>query len=275
MPSTTPNAEGACWLIRPAPPSRQQAVREVRRVPDGCLDLVLLIHDDQPLPGCLRTLTLLRAPTLHQPCPTARLLLLDVRDAADLADLLRMHRLPEAYIATPQERELRELVRHRAKLVALRSGLKAQVHATLAKQGRPPAASDVLARPPQWLVGFTTVSAAAGDEVTGTVVVPARAFHHCDDTTHAWHIEPRHFPPTRRPVLRQPPLLTAIDLPPTGRGHADIPRVAWSAATVLSAIRLADRRGHARNHHAAVLPTCGAERRRHRPATRTQRGISL
>jgi transposase len=34
----------------------------------------------------------------------------DVRDAADLADLLRIGRLPEAYIASPQERELRELV---------------------------------------------------------------------------------------------------------------------------------------------------------------------
>jgi hypothetical protein len=30
---------------------------------------------------------------------------------------------------------LRELVRYRAKLVALRSGLKAQVHAVLAKEG--------------------------------------------------------------------------------------------------------------------------------------------
>ena len=59
----------------------------------------------------------------------------DVRDAADLADLLRMGRLPEAYLAPPAVRELRELVRHRAKLVALRSGLKAQVHAVLAKQG--------------------------------------------------------------------------------------------------------------------------------------------
>jgi transposase len=59
----------------------------------------------------------------------------DVRDAADLADLLRMNRLPEAWIAPPPVRELRELVRHRAKLVALRSGLKAQVHAVLAKQG--------------------------------------------------------------------------------------------------------------------------------------------
>jgi transposase len=59
----------------------------------------------------------------------------DVRDAADLADLLRMGRLPEAYLAPPAVRELRELVRHRAKLVALRSGLKAQVHAVLAKCG--------------------------------------------------------------------------------------------------------------------------------------------
>jgi transposase len=59
----------------------------------------------------------------------------DVRDAADLADLLRMGRLPEAWIAPPEVRQLRELVRHRAKLVALRSGLKAQVHAVLAKQG--------------------------------------------------------------------------------------------------------------------------------------------
>ena len=38
----------------------------------------------------------------------------DVRDAADLADLLRMGRLPEAYVAPPAVRELRELVRHRA-----------------------------------------------------------------------------------------------------------------------------------------------------------------
>jgi transposase len=59
----------------------------------------------------------------------------DRRDAADLADLLRMNRLPEAYVAPPAVRELRELVRHRAKLVALRSGLKAGVHAVLAKRG--------------------------------------------------------------------------------------------------------------------------------------------
>jgi len=59
----------------------------------------------------------------------------DLRDATDLADLLRMGRLPEAWIAPPATRELRELVRHRAKLVALRSHCKAEVHAVLAKCG--------------------------------------------------------------------------------------------------------------------------------------------
>jgi transposase len=59
----------------------------------------------------------------------------DERDAIDLADLLRMGRLPEAWIAPPATRELRELVRHRAKLVGLRSRCKAQVHAVLAKCG--------------------------------------------------------------------------------------------------------------------------------------------
>jgi transposase len=59
----------------------------------------------------------------------------DRLDAAGLADLLRMNRLPEAWIAPPAVRELRELVRYRAKLVALRSGLEARVHAVLAKEG--------------------------------------------------------------------------------------------------------------------------------------------
>jgi transposase len=59
----------------------------------------------------------------------------DERDAADLADLLRMGRLPEAWIAPPRVRELRELVRHRHKLRRACSGFKAQVHAVLAKNG--------------------------------------------------------------------------------------------------------------------------------------------
>jgi transposase len=59
----------------------------------------------------------------------------DVRDASDLADLLRMGRLPEAWIAPPSTRQLRELVRHRAKLVALRLHCKAEIHAVLSADG--------------------------------------------------------------------------------------------------------------------------------------------
>jgi transposase len=67
----------------------------------------------------------------------------DVRDATDLADLLRMGRLPHGWIAPPATRELRELVRHRAKLVAVRSLCKAEVHAVLAKCGVQVSMSDL------------------------------------------------------------------------------------------------------------------------------------
>ena len=46
----------------------------------------------------------------------------DERDAIDLADMLRLGRLPEAWIAPPATRELRELVRYRAKLVGVAVG---------------------------------------------------------------------------------------------------------------------------------------------------------
>jgi transposase len=67
----------------------------------------------------------------------------DERDARDLADLLRLGRLAEAWIAPPAVREARELVRYRAKLVQLRSGLKAQVHAVMAKEGVLPGVTDM------------------------------------------------------------------------------------------------------------------------------------
>ena len=67
----------------------------------------------------------------------------DVNDATDLADMLRLNRLAEAWIAPPALRELRELVRYRAKLVQLRSGLKAQVHAVMAKEGALPVVTDM------------------------------------------------------------------------------------------------------------------------------------
>jgi transposase len=59
----------------------------------------------------------------------------DERDAGDLADLLRMGRLPESWIAPPEIRGLRELVRYRHKLVGIRTSCKDQIHAVLAKCG--------------------------------------------------------------------------------------------------------------------------------------------
>jgi transposase len=59
----------------------------------------------------------------------------DERDARELADLLRVNRFAEAYIAPVELRELRELVRHRQKLVNYRRSLKASLHAVLGKCG--------------------------------------------------------------------------------------------------------------------------------------------
>lgn len=49
--------------------------------------------------------------------------------------LLRARIVPEAWIAPPECRQAREPARHRAKLVALRSGWKSQVNAVLATRG--------------------------------------------------------------------------------------------------------------------------------------------
>lgn len=67
----------------------------------------------------------------------------DERDARDLADLLRLGRLAEAWIAPPPIRELREMVRFRLKLSQLRTGIKAQAHAVLTKNGVLPSRGDM------------------------------------------------------------------------------------------------------------------------------------
>jgi transposase len=67
----------------------------------------------------------------------------DPRDAYELATLLRLGSLPEAYIAPPDLRELRELVRHRRQLVKLSTAVKAGVRALLAKHNIRLAASDL------------------------------------------------------------------------------------------------------------------------------------
>lgn len=67
----------------------------------------------------------------------------DEKDATELAKRLWRGDPPEAWVAPPGVRDLRELVRYRAKLVALRTSAKAQVHAVMAKCGVLPGLDDM------------------------------------------------------------------------------------------------------------------------------------
>jgi len=70
----------------------------------------------------------------------------DAVDARTLAHLLRTGLLPEAYIAPPELRDLRDLLRHRATLVHLRTSIKNRVHALLARQGILPEHADLFGK---------------------------------------------------------------------------------------------------------------------------------
>jgi len=59
----------------------------------------------------------------------------DTIDATTLAHLLRLDYLPTAYIPPREVRDLREILRHRAKLVATRTQVKNRIHAILVKSG--------------------------------------------------------------------------------------------------------------------------------------------
>ena len=59
----------------------------------------------------------------------------DERDAQDLAAMLVLGRLAEGWIAPPEVRERRDLVRYRYSLVRHRTSAKAQIHGVMAKNG--------------------------------------------------------------------------------------------------------------------------------------------
>ena len=87
----------------------------------------------------------------------------DERDASDLADLARMGKLPEAWIAPAEVRAVREIVRYRHKLVWQRSSCKDQVHAVLAKCGIPVTRTGIFGGwGPAWLDGVTLPAPYAG-----------------------------------------------------------------------------------------------------------------
>jgi transposase len=59
----------------------------------------------------------------------------DARDAAHLLDLLREGRFPKIWRPSPMERDLRQLVWHRQKLVWMRGSIKNQLHALAMGEG--------------------------------------------------------------------------------------------------------------------------------------------
>jgi transposase len=76
----------------------------------------------------------------------------DTIDATTLAELLRLDGIPQAYIPPREVRDVRELLRYRASLVALRMGLKNKIHAVLTKTAIECSWSNVLGRKSrQWL----------------------------------------------------------------------------------------------------------------------------
>ena len=103
----------------------------------------------------------------------------DERDSADLADLLRMGRLPEAWIAPHEVRELRELTRYRQKLVRLRTSCKDQVHGVLAKLGITVTCTDIFGDGGVGVAGRAGPAAAVCRE-GHFAAAPGRGAHHRD-----------------------------------------------------------------------------------------------
>jgi len=88
------------------------------------------------------------APTSTWPMPSGttggnRRVKNDERDDQDLAAMLRLGRLSEGWIAPPEIRELRELVRYRCSLGRHRTSAKAQIHAVMAKNGILPVVAEL------------------------------------------------------------------------------------------------------------------------------------
>jgi transposase len=91
-------------------------------------------------------------------------------DAAILAQLLRADLLPEAWIAPPQVRQLRALLRHRAGLVRLRTQQQNRIHAVVADFGFDRAGSYLSGPGRGWLAGLD-LPAASREIVTDCLAV--------------------------------------------------------------------------------------------------------
>ena len=100
----------------------------------------------------------------------------DAVDAKTLAHLLRTNLLAEAWIAPPDAREARRLVRTRAGLVRMRSRVQSQLHALLADLGVIPRA-DLPVRPGRAPLAGRPAHAGFGSWSTRCRPAPHRRHH--------------------------------------------------------------------------------------------------
>ena len=75
-------------------------------------------------------------------------------------------------------------------------------------------------RPVRWLAGFAPVEAQAGETVTVTVTVPARAFEHWDAAAGGWTVEPGTFGLSAGPSSADLALSTQVVIAPQNDGAA-------------------------------------------------------
>jgi transposase len=94
----------------------------------------------------------------------------DKVDAATLAQLLRADLLPEAWIAPPEVRQLRALLRHRAGLVRLGTQQRNRIHAVVADFGYDRSGSYLSGPGRGWLAGLD-LPAASREIVTDCLAV--------------------------------------------------------------------------------------------------------
>ena len=94
----------------------------------------------------------------------------DKVDAAILAQLLRADLLPEAWIAPPEVRQLRALLRHRASLVRLGTQQRNRIHAVAADHGYDRSASYWTGPGRGWLAGLD-LPAASREIITDCLAV--------------------------------------------------------------------------------------------------------
>lgn len=91
----------------------------------------------------------------------------DTLDATTLAHLLRADLIPSAYLAPPEVRERRELVRFRAQLSRDRAKVKTRIRSLLVKHGIRLPMSDVLGRRARQALATLSLPAAATSALTG------------------------------------------------------------------------------------------------------------